>query len=205
MSNLRVLVLAIATTTVPACTPSSPETARSVEHAAHAEASPSYGSAAGRSIYALPGDWRDQEAVGRPLYSLAGRPQIIAFAYTHCGYACPRIVARMKQIERHADEHRIDLGLTLVSIDPARDTPDRLASYANATRLGTERWTLLNGSDDQILELAVLLGVRYHATENGEFAHTNTLILLDREGVPVTRLDGLDTELDPLLKHLSLR
>lgn len=152
------------------------------------------------SVYQLGGEWRDQHDDLRPLSSLAGRPQVLAFAYTHCTFACPRIVARMKQIEGLAGP---DVGMVLVSIDPERDTPERLASYAEATHLDPRRWTLLNGTDDQILEFAVLLGIQYQATEGGEFAHTNALILLDEAGVPVYRLDGLEAALDPLLARLA--
>ncbi len=155
------------------------------------------------SVYQLPGDWRDQNDEFRPLSSLAGRPQVVAFVYTHCSFACPRIVARMKEIEGRAAGS--DVGLVLVSIDPERDTPERLATYAASTRLNPERWTLLNGSDDQILELAVLLGVQYRAAGDGEFAHTNALILLDENGAPTFRLDGLDADVGPIVDRVALR
>lgn len=155
------------------------------------------------SVYQLPGDWRDQRDALRPLSSLAGRPQVVAFVYTHCSFACPRIVARMKAIESRTAELGSDVGLVLVSIDPERDTPERLADYAAGTRLDPDRWTLLNGSDEQILELSVLLGVQYRATGDGEFAHTNALILLDEVGAPVLRLDGLDAEVGPIVDRVA--
>lgn len=174
-------------------------------HAEHGDvtSTASPGTATDASVYQLTGDWRDQHDALRPLSSLAGRPQVVAFVYTHCSFACPRIVARMKEIEGRAAGLGSDVGLVLVSIDPGRDTPERLATYAQSTHLDPERWTLLNGSDDQILELAVLLGVQYRATGDGEFAHTNALILLDEHGTSVLRLDGLDADVGPIVDRVG--
>lgn len=159
--------------------------------------------ASGGSVYQLPGEWRNQHDALLPLSSLAGRPQVVAFVYTHCTFACPRIVARMKEVEARATAAGANVGLVLVSIDPERDTPERLANYAEGTRLDPERWTLLNGSDEQILELSVLLGIQYRATGDGDFAHTNALILLDEHGTPTFRLDGLEAEVGPILDRLE--
>lgn len=187
-----------------ASTPARPHAATHGDHADTAPM-PSPGATTSASVYQLPGDWRDQRDALRPLSSLAGRPQVVAFVYTHCSFACPRIVARMKEIESRASALGSDVGLVLVSIDPERDTPERLATYAESTRLDPERWTLLNGSDDQVLELAVLLGVQYRATGDGEFAHTNALILLDGDGAPALRLDGLEADVRPIVDALADR
>lgn len=155
---------------------------------------------AGRSVYQLPGTWRDQSGAELALADLAGRPQVVAFVYTSCAFACPRIVARMKRVEAAADA---DLGLVLVSIDPERDTPARLARFAESSGLDPARWTLLNGGDDRILELSVLLDVPYRAAGDGELAHANVLTLLDARGVPVARVEGLESDVAPLLAALQ--
>lgn len=155
---------------------------------------------AGHSVYQLPGTWRDQSGAELELTDLAGRPRVVAFVYASCAYACPRIVARMKRIEAATGP---EVGLVLVSIDPERDTPERLADFAASSRLDPARWTLLQGHPDRILELAVLLGVKYRATGDGDFAHANVLTLLDRDGVPVERVEGLETDVAPLLAALG--
>lgn len=200
--------LAAVTLTLVACAPpalpadaAGPDNPHATRHAGM-PAMPSAAPEGSASVYQLAGAWRDQHEALRPLSSLAGRPQVVAFVYTHCGFACPRIVARMKEIESRAVAGGSDVGLVLVSIDPERDTPERLAHYAEGMRLDPDRWTLLNGTDDQILELAVLLGVQYRATGDGEFAHTNALILLDEAGAPELRLDGLEAEVNPIVDRV---
>lgn len=154
------------------------------------------------SIYQLPGTWRDRTGGELELSDLAGRPRVLAFVYTSCTFACPRIVARMKWIEDVAGPDS-DVGFVLVSIDPERDTPERLAHFAEGSRLDAERWTLLNGGPDRLLELAVLLGVKYRDAGDGQLAHDNALILLDEDGIPVAQVDGLESELGTILERVA--
>lgn len=149
------------------------------------------------SLYVLGHSWTDQEGRSLTLADLAGRPRVIAMVYTHCTYACPLILAQMKQIEAaftDVDPARAP-GFVLVSIDPERDTAERLADFAASMRLAPGRWTLLTGSEDAVLELSVLLGVKYRATDGGDFAHSNVLTVLDTGGRVVTRVEGLNSDL----------
>lgn len=179
----------------------SPETGS--DHAAHEHrgSAPAAVDATGHSIYSLPGSWRNQEGRELSLRDLAGRVQVVAMVYTHCSYACPRILARMKRIEGEVvDEADGEVGFTLVSIDPERDRPARLKAFAEKSRLDSDRWTLLNGSDRDIRGLSVLLGVQYRATGDEEFAHSNVISVLDRNGVVVQRVEGLSADLGPAVE-----
>jgi len=138
------------------------------------------------SIYQLESEWTDQHGRTRQLAELRGRPQAIAMVYTHCGSACPRIVGDLKRLEAEFPE----LGLVLVSIDPERDSPGRLHEFATGSGLG-ERWTLLNGDDGALMELAAVLGVRYRRVSDTEFMHSNLITVLDTAGVIAYRQEGL--------------
>jgi protein SCO1 len=147
------------------------------------------------SIYHAMSTWIDQRGERRPLDSLAGRVQVVGMVYTHCAYACPRMILDMKRIEG-ALEPEQDVGFVIVSIDPERDTPERLAEYARGARLDPDRWTLLHGEEGDILELAALLGVQYRRMANGEFVHSNLLTVLDPAGQVAHRQMGLGTDPD---------
>jgi hypothetical protein len=54
-----------------------------------------------------------------------------------------------------------------------------------------------------VLELSVLLGVKYRATGGGEFSHANRITVLDAEGGVAARSDGLDADLGPLHQALE--
>lgn len=170
----------------------------------HDSSGPGIAPPADGSLYHLPGSWTDQHGRAMSLSDLAGRVQVVAMVYTHCTFACPRILAQMKAVEGRlppgADD---DVGFVLVSIDPERDTPDRLRRFADDTRLDPRRWTLLSGSDADVLALSVLLGVKYRSTGDGDFAHSNVVTVLDREGAVAGRVEGLSADPGPVLAAIE--
>lgn len=148
------------------------------------------------SVYELESDWRDQRGQTLRLERLGGRVQVLAMVYTECSHTCPAILAELKRIESGlapADRERV--GFVFVSLDPARDTPERLAAYAAGARLDPGRWTLLSGDDASVRELAALLAVRYRGEAGGEISHSNTYFVLDPSGRIVHRQNGLHTGL----------
>lgn len=156
------------------------------------------------SVYLLPSSWTDQFDAPVDLADLAGRAQVVALVYTHCSFACPRLLAQMKRMEAVLGEEGLldRVGFTLVSIDPERDTPERLARFAESSRLDPRRWTLLNGGDEDVRALSILLGIEYREADEGQFEHSNILAVLDPEGVPVYRMEGLSADPAPALGAL---
>ena len=167
------------------------------DHAGAAEAAAA--PAADLSVYQLTSAWTDQHGRTRTLADLHGRPQAVAMVYTHCGSACPRIVGDMKRLEAEFPE----LGLVLVSIDPERDSPGRLAEFAAGSGLG-ERWTLLNGDDGALMELAAVLGVRYRRVSDTEFMHSNLITVLDSAGNIAYRQEGIGATAETIAALRSL-
>ena len=157
------------------------------DHAVDADSSLAPGVPADMSVYNLESAWTDADGTPQTLGSLAGRVQVVGLVYTNCAFACPRVIADMKRIEAALP----DVGFVLVSIDPERDTPERLRQFADGARLSDERWTLLTGSDDSLIELAAVLGVRYRRISESDFMHSNLLTVLDRNGEIVHRQLGL--------------
>lgn len=164
------------------------------------DATPARAGASAFSLYDLEAGWRDQDGQTLTLGDLAGRPRVIAMVYTSCAYACPRILKDMKRIEGELRTAGIDAGYVMVSIDPERDTPDRLSEYAASVTLDPADWTLLTGTADGVLELAALLGVRYRRVSETDFEHSNIITLLDGSGRIVHRQLGLNAEPDALLR-----
>lgn len=147
--------------------------------------------AAGTSIYQLPGKWTDQRNHQLSLYELKGKVQVMAMIFTHCAYACPRIVQEMKTLEDSLSAaQKKDVGFVLVSFDSDRDNPAQLARFAKQEGLDSD-WTLLHGSAIQVRELSLLLNVRYRRLEESDFTHSNAIIILDRQGRIRQTLEGL--------------
>lgn len=144
------------------------------------------------SVYDLQAQWKDQDERDVALGSLAGKPRVVAMVYTSCTHTCPLIVNEMKRLEAALPAaERSRVGFVLVSLDPARDDPARLKDFAATFRLDPAAWTLLTGTDDQVRELAAVLGIRYRAEEGDEISHSNTYLVLDAAGRIVHRQEGL--------------
>ena len=61
---------------------------------------------------------------------LRGRWTLIFFGFTHCPDICPTTMAELAELKSQlADTEASDARVVMVSVDPARDTPDRLAQY----------------------------------------------------------------------------
>jgi protein SCO1/2 len=72
---------------------------------------------------------------GAPLSAdmLAGRWTVLFFGFTHCPDVCPTTLARLAGVQRRLPEAvRERVHFMLVSVDPMRDTPARLAEYVSA-------------------------------------------------------------------------
>lgn len=67
------------------------------------------------------------------LDELGNRVKIVFFGYTFCPDVCPLTLANMKNVyESLKEAERPETAFVFVTVDPARDTPDRLASYVGA-------------------------------------------------------------------------
>lgn len=129
---------------------------------------------------------------GRPV-SLAGvtGPVLLTFAYGHCSTVCPTSVSRLQAAR--AGARRDEIPIFVVTLDPWRDPPERLASIAAAWRLNREggQDRLLSGPVAQVEQVLDRLSIgRRRDPATGELDHSATTMLLDEGGRIVWRLDG---------------
>lgn len=155
------------------------------------------------SLYLQEGEWHSQDNDTLQLGSLRGKIPLVAMIFTHCEFACPRIIADMKKIgSRLPPGKSDDVVFVLVSFDSRRDRPDMLKAFAEKMHLG-DNWLLLHGDEDEVRTLSMLLDVRYQPQAGGTFAHANVITLLDRQGVVVSRLEGLGSDPGAILSTIG--
>lgn|SRR5690606_10778348 len=155
------------------------------------------------SVYQLDGEWHNQNNDTVSLSQLRGKIPVIAMVFTHCGYACPRIVADLQNIEEQVPEDKKDeVVFVLASFDTERDHPARLRKFAEEMDLD-EDWLLLHGEDNVVRELSMVLDVKYKKQPDGNFAHSNNIVLLNKEGVIVEQIEGLGVDASPIIKELT--
>jgi len=141
---------------------------------------------------------------GRPFGSadLAGKIWIADFIYTTCPGPCPMISSRMSEMQKPLV--KTDVHLVSVTVDPEKDTPQRLREYANRLQAEPGRWDFLTGPKSAIYDLSrrgFKLAAAEHDGENGEPLHSTRMILVDRHGQIRGYYDA--TEADAITRLLA--
>lgn len=155
----------------------------------------------GSSVYQLDHAWTNQRGEEMQLDKLAGKIVVLAMVYTHCDFACPRIIGDMRRIRAQVGE-REEIAYALVSIDPERDTVERLRRFGKETGLSEQGWLLLRGPEEQVRELAAVFGVSYRRVSGTDFAHSNVISVLSRQGEIVHQQVGLGAEPDEAVRAI---
>lgn len=133
------------------------------------------------------------------LAALRGKIWIADFIYTSCTDTCPLQTAEMAKLqERWSD--RPEIRFVSFSVDPERDTPSVLASYADKFKADAERWLFLTGEKEQIAEL-IQAGFHLSAaplteegTQSSVVLHSPRFVLVDREAQIRGYYDSRDGE-----------
>jgi len=159
------------------------------------EEKPAAAAVSDESIYQLDATWTNQDGKKLTIADLKGRPVLITMGYATCKFACPRLAADLMAIEKSFTEaERKQFSIVFVSIDPERDTPQQLKTFLSQYPVDQSRWNGLTGNDDDVLELSVILGIRYRKVNETDFAHSNIISVLSPTGEIVHRQEGLGTD-----------
>jgi protein SCO1 len=146
------------------------------------------------SLYQIDSTWLTDKADSIKLSGFAGRPHVITMFFSNCTYACPILANDMKKIEAALPaELRSSINFSLVSFDSDRDTPEALAKFRKSRAI-PESWTLLTSKPDDILELAMLLGIKFKKEPSSQFSHSNVITVLDSKGQIVFQQNGLNND-----------
>jgi len=144
------------------------------------------------SVYQLAIALTDQDGHDFRLADRRGKPILISMFYSSCQFVCPMLIDTLRDTEGKLDAgERSQLGVLMVSIDPARDTVAVLRRKADERAIATPRWTMARTDAASVRKLAAVLGIQYRALADGEFNHTTALILLDADGRIVARSSQL--------------
>jgi cytochrome oxidase Cu insertion factor (SCO1/SenC/PrrC family) len=78
----------------------------------------------------------DQHGQPVSLDRFRGRPVIVTFAYGHCETICPLVVSDVLAAQRQLADR--SAAVIIITLDPWRDTPSRLAAIASNWNMGPE-------------------------------------------------------------------
>ncbi|ROT99649.1 SCO family protein [Marinobacter sp. R17] len=115
----------------------------------------------------------------------AGQVRILFFGYTSCPDVCPTTLAYLHQVlEKMPAEARDDVTALFISVDPKRDTPERLGSYVSYF---DSHIVGLTGSEDTLRKLAKRYRTTFgygDADNDGNYAvsHSSAIYVFDGKG-----------------------
>jgi len=131
----------------------------------------------------------DQHGRAFDLRSLAGGPVLVSFAFAHCETMCPTAIRELLRIR--AESGRGDIPIVVVTVDPWRDVPSRLASIAEAWKLSPGD-RVLTGSVDEVNAVLDAWSIgRTRDQSTGEVVHSVAALLVHTGGTTATRFDGV--------------
>lgn len=129
------------------------------------------------TLKAATGDeWSEQD--------LTGQWDLLFFGYTFCPDICPTTMADLRKVvESLPQESRNQLQVTMVSVDPERDTPKQLSEYLGYFKAGFKGVT---GEPTELAILAQALSVAYippdTSEENYLVDHSGQVVMVNPEG-----------------------
>lgn len=125
----------------------------------------------------------DQRGDKITLSSLKGKPALVDFIYTSCPGPCEVLTAKMARVADHlGGELGTRVRIISFSLDPARDNPAALKSFAEKFNANRHGWLFLTGSPATIDHALKAFGVRRTEASDGTIAHTLTVFLIGPGG-----------------------
>jgi protein SCO1/2 len=118
------------------------------------------------------------------LSDLRGKVAVLFFGYTHCPDVCPTTMADFKRVKADLGDDAARVVFVFISVDGARDTPDRLAAYVHAF---DPDFIGLTGDDATIRAIAQDYGVFFQRVngddpDNYMVDHTASSFAIGPEG-----------------------
>jgi protein SCO1 len=130
------------------------------------------------------------------LAALRGKVVAVTFIYTSCPDICPLLTQKMVQVQ---DELGAKFGLKVaflsITIDPERDTPAVLKSYAQAFGAKLAGWSFLTGPPAAIRDVTRRYGLFVAKRKDGSVDHTELTSIVDAGGA--MRVQYLGAHFDP--------
>lgn len=125
----------------------------------------------------------DHEGNAASIDDFRGRPVLLFFGFTSCPDVCPLTLSRLSKLIENGGAQTEDVEVLLVTVDPAADTPERLAEYVASFG---DSVTGLTGSAEELTRVFAEYGVyaesRPGHTGEPTIVHTPVVFGIDRGG-----------------------
>jgi protein SCO1/2 len=140
------------------------------------------------------------------LQQLRGKIWVADFIYTSCTDTCPLQSAMMAKLQQEYAT-KPDFQLVSFTVDPERDTPQALTTYATKYQADGKRWYFLTGQRDRIVRLVeegFHLAVATFPSDtdpSGVIGHSPRFVLVDKDAHIRGYYDSRESEAFVRLKN----
>ena len=135
----------------------------------------------------------DQDSMPFTEKSVENKIYVVDFFFISCPSICPMVSRQMLRLyDQYLKEDK--LMFVSFSIDPKRDTVERLANYAKNLGVNTEKWKFVTGKKEAIFDIAkdyFSIAIENEEAPGG-FDHSGRLILIDDKNHIRSFCDGTD-------------
>ena len=124
----------------------------------------------------------DQHGAPFELQSLRGYAAMLFFGYTYCPDICPVTLSKMGRVYQLLEEHQQELATLFVTVDPKRDTQEKLAEYLDYFAIDAIG---LRGDKEEIDQVIRQYGGHYSLGEEQPsylVDHSTYTYLIDQQG-----------------------
>lgn len=152
-----------------------------------------------------PFSFTDQNGKTITQTDIEGKVVVAEFFFTSCPTICPTMTAQMKRLQKLSSNEIVILSHT---VDPERDTVERLKWYEENNGIQADNWHFLTGPS-AVINGHGIDGYLIHAAKDeaapGGYAHSEFFVLLDQEQHIRGYYDGTNTEeVDRLIDDIKV-
>ena len=134
----------------------------------------------------------DQDSIVVSNEDYLGKVYVVEFFFTSCPTICPLMTQNLLELQKTFAEHD-GFGIASFTIDPRRDTPSVLKSYALKNGVVHPNWHFLTGDREGIYQMAnegFYMIAEEDETAAGGFEHSGLFALVDKKGYLRSRKDA---------------
>lgn len=118
----------------------------------------------------------DQDSKTFDSDSLRGKVWTMSFFFSQCQGVCPTMLGRIEDLQQVTDDPNVHF--VYFTVDPERDTPERLHQYALEAKADSSRWHMLTGDLAEMQRIAAACYLPF--TKPSE--HSGKILLVDQKG-----------------------
>jgi protein SCO1/2 len=119
------------------------------------------------------------------LHQFRGKAVFVSFVFTTCSGSCPATTHRMAKVQEavaRSPDLKDKVQFISITLDPERDTPERLRAYMELYDITAPNWCFLTAAKDVVNKTLTAWGMWARPAANGQLDHPSRVFLVDPHG-----------------------